>query len=783
MKLTPINSAEAIIEAFFDETLSGLPKWKIHADGAEGLQVVQRWAWVHYEWQRPPAEAAAPSLRMSRELDLGCADYDALMFSLMAPPGAKVALIAGTDAGERRMLSAPFAHAKRELLLPLDGAKQLNSLTLEIYVDPRNPAVVVGWLNWIGLQHAGQLERYLRQVDRFDERWEDYLKPDTYEPTFEPAYGLHLTGAELAQAREELAKAGGATASPLWELAEDARRLVPEKMTCDYVNFWNDMRFNRERDVGKHLLTHGANAAQAAVLFRDKQLGRLAARYAMGLAHCTRWDPSFLSWLPGCKWEHRAFVPSLVMYDCTLILDLCGEWFTDYGRELLLRRLAEEGQGTNNYNSWWYEYLFWCNQTAWFMPGRMYAYLVLEKTMPAHWQPYPKPAVSRVAPYTDLALADLYDNLSKILLPDGGYTEGPMYFTFTARQAMITCYYYARARGKISRELIPSTMRATAQMAEVLVSTADDLQMILICDAQYIPQEGAAFLAWLMPDSHWVTVFRKSIARTGGQPMTLLAQNLLREVPAAGPAFRPLVEMPKIGQLASHRKLGGEWVKLFLMGNQSGASHTHEDKGSFVLEFAGDSFARDFGSCDYSNPLADLLKHCQRHNMLVPLSGGVRPRPANPIFADITPQARGDETTFHATMELTAGWEGWFTRWSRTWDAPTPAELTITDDWALEQGEGVTFYWTTTLPIMLEAKNRRAVIEGRRGRAILTWAEDIEASVELLPLEEPVWKKVMQERKEQYLTATLHGETQPRLALTQRGRSGQLGVQVKLELL
>ena len=67
--------------------------------------------------------------------------------------------------------------------------------------------------------------------------------------------------------------AGGPQASPLWELAEDARRLVPERMMSEYVNFWNDTRFNRVRDTGKFLLTHGANAAQASVLFRDRQLG------------------------------------------------------------------------------------------------------------------------------------------------------------------------------------------------------------------------------------------------------------------------------------------------------------------------------------------------------------------------------------------------------------------------------------------------------------------------------------------------------------------------------
>ncbi|MBS0633116.1 MAG: heparinase II/III family protein [Verrucomicrobia bacterium] len=781
MKVTPINSAEAIFEAFFDETLSQLPRWQIAGGGAEGLYIQQKWAWVQYDWQRAPEDPAVPALRMSRSYDFDCADYDAIMLSLTTPPGARVALIAQTDAGERKNISAPMGHKKRELLLPLDGAKRVLGLAIEIYADRRDtPGVACGWFNWLGLQHAEQLKRYQRQLARFDERWEDYLKPESYEPNFEPAYGLHLTGAELTEARAALAKTGGPRSSPLWELAEDAAALSPEKMTTEYVNFWNDTRFNRDRDTGNHLLTHGANAAQAAVLFRDKKLGRLAARYAIAMAHCTRWDPSFLSWMAGCKWEHRAFVPSLVMYDCALILDLCGEWFTDYGRQLILRRLAEEGQGTNNYNAWWYTYIFWCNQAAWFMPGRMLAYLVLEKTLPTTWEPYPKPQ-SRVIPYTDLALTDLLDNLAKILLPDGGYTEGPMYFTFTARQAMLTFYYYARARGKDIRPMVPPALYATARMAEVLVSTADNAQMIQICDAIYIPQEGAAFLAWVMPDTQWVTIFRKSVARTGGQPMTLLAQNLLREVPESGPVLPPVADMPDIGQMASHRKFGAEWVKLFLMGNKSGASHTHEDKGSFVLEFAGDAFAWDFGSCDYSNPLADMLKHAQRHNMLVPLTAGVRAKPKNPIFADITPKGRGDERSFHATMDLAAGWEGLYSRWTRTWDAPTPDTLTITDDWAIEQGDGVAFCWTTPLPITLDAANRRAVIEGRRGRAILTWDAGIEAAVEALPLEQPAWKEVLKERKEMFLVATLLGETQPRLTLTQRGRSGRLTVRVKLE--
>lgn len=785
MKLTPINSAEAIFEAFYDEKLSTwMQQWTCEG-AAEGLGRKQGWAMAAYEWARTPADATQAALRASRRFEPAVAaeDYDTLMLCVVAPPGSRVTLRVDTERGERRTTSTPFEHLKRELLVPLEGAKEVRRVTIEIFGDPvRAPGPVSGWFNWIGLQEQRQLARHLRQFERFDARWEEYLKPESYEPTFEPVYGLHLTSAELAEARERLAAGGGRGTSPLDELAQDAARLVPEKMISGFVNFWNDTRFSRERDYGKHLLTHGANAAQAAVLFRDKQLGRLAARYAMALAHSERWDSAFVCWLAGSTWEHRAFVPSLVMYDCALILDLCGEWFTDYGRELILRRLAEEGQGTNNYNSWWWEYLFWCNQTAWFMPGRMYAYLVLERTMPARWEPYPRPAVSRVAPYTELALADLMENLRRVLLPDGGYTEGPMYFTWTARQAFISLYYYARARGKSLRELVPPAILATARMAEMLVSTDDASQMLLICDAQYLNQESLAALAWLMPESHWVTIFRKSLQHTKGQPLTLLTANLMREIPAEGPAWRACVEMPDIGQMASHRKLGDEWVKLFLMGNQSGASHTHEDKGSFVLEFAGDSFAMDFGICDYSNPLGDLMKHAQRHNMLVPVAAGARPRPKNPIFNDITPRGSGDERAFHARMELAAGWEEWFATWNRAWDSASPAELVITDDWELVKGDGVAFHWTTPLPIALSEDGRSAVIEGRRGRARLTWSEDASAVVEQLPLEEPVWKDVMRQRKEMSLVVRPLPRTQPRLTLTQHGRAGRLVVRVRLEV-
>ena len=778
MHATPINAAEAVFELFYDPKLSGLPHWTIAPGGARGLRLGQFWSWVQFDWEEPPA--AGPALRISRRFDLPCADYDRLLVSMLAPAGATVTVIAATDRGERRMTSAPFDVVKRELALPLEGAAAIREITLEVHSS--RPGTAMGWFMWIGLQHSGLLARHLAQFDRFDARWEGYLQPENYEPKFVPAYGLHLTAGELEALRAD--PAAMAPGSPLDDLAADAQRLVPERMIYDYVNFWNDTRVCRERDIGKHLLTHGANAAQAGMLRKDKALCRLAARYAMSLAHCGRWDGAFMVNVTGSAWEQRAFVPSLCLYDCAFILDLCGEWFTDLGRIVLLRRFADEGQGANLLSVWRWEYIFHCNQLAWFMPGRLLSLLVLERTMPEPIEGHPRPAHSRVAPYTELALAELRQNLDLVLLPDGGYTEGPSYFTWTARQAFISYYYYARARGADLRALLPPAMRATANLAEMLVSTDEGAIMILICDAFYLNQESLAFLAWFMPDSHWVTAFHNSLRRSGGQPNSILAYSLRREIPAAGPAFRPFLAMPDIGMMCSLRELGGEKVKLFLMGNQAGASHTHEDKGSFVLEFAGDSFAMDFGSMDYSNPMAEILKHAQRHNMLAPdAPGGERPRPKNPVMADLRHRGEGDAVRFRADLDLTPGWEGWYRRWHRSWDSPTPAELTIVDEWEIERGRGVAFYWTSPLPMALDAARRRVVITGRRAQAVITYPEDCDAVIEQLPLLAPAQRAINVQRREMLPFLLDLGETQPRLALTQRGRSGRLEVRVALSLL
>lgn len=771
MCLTPINSAEAVFEAFHDPQISELSQWTVTGDGVTGFKVWQNWIWVQWEWQQPAVDGLV--IRFHRELDLDCSGYDRVIVCAAIPEGGYYTLRAETDLGPRTRQGEPMGAAKREEWLPLEGAQKVKSLTIEA----RYPigASGNGWIYWMALQSTTRLPAHLAQWAGYDERWEKYLQPASYEPSFLPTYGLLLDADELDAVRREFADTPMAGA--MREAAEDARLVPPEKLIGQYVNFWNSNSLRRERDHGKVITIHGANAAQAGILFKDRALCRLAARFALSIAHCERWDDCFVCYMPGSTWEQRSFVQSICVYECALILDLCGEWFTEIGRQLVLRRIAEEGIGNLNFNTWWWEYIFHCNQLAWFAPGRILGYLLLERTMPARVADFPKPSPSRVAPYTELAVQDLIENLNRCLQPDGGYVEGPTYFTWVARQAFVSLHLYARARGRPLAELMPVAMKQTALMAEVLYSTDDNLDVIPICDAMFAFPEALAHLAAFMPDSHWVTVYHKQLRRAGASP-SLLAMALARSIPAEGPALRAFVDMPATGMMCSVRRHQGKLVKLFLMGNKAGAGHTHEDKGSFVLEFAGDSFAMDFGVVDYSNPLVEELKTAQRHNMLTPWSLGARPEPANPINADIRALGRGDETYFHASMDATAGWEGWFTKWVRTWDSSSSDTLVITDEWAVVQGEGVVFHWTTQLP--MRQVGDKVIIEGRRGLAEITIPPGTEAILEQLPLMNAERRAIDELRREMVRFGIRHADTQPSLTIRQRGCSGTLRVAVRL---
>ncbi len=542
-------------------------------------------------------------------------------------------------------------------------------------------------------------------------RWDTYLVAPDATLRFEPRYGIFLTSEELADLRtehERVVAEGGE--SEFMRRAAVAGEYHPEKGISEFVGSGGrTSAHSRVRDEFRPRLSGNPEVAIAGLVLRDAETLRMAARYALSLAMSEHWDTGFMSVLPGSAWEDRAFRRSYTATDIARILDLAGEVFTDAGRTYLMRRLAEEGIGPINYVAWRHEYIFHCNQLAYFNTGRMYAYLVLEREWP------------RVRPYTDLALGDAIDNLEGVIEPDGGSLEGPGYLNPTIRENYNAMKHYARARGRNVSELIPAIVKLTSNYAAVVASTTSD-DVIAVCDSDPVFREDTLrVLTELIPDSYWTTLYHSKQATKGLSPSV-----------DPGPPLPAYIELPEIGYIASTRSLGNECVRIFIMGNKANAGHTHEDKGSFVLEYAGQAFAIDLGICDYEDPIHAVYKHCQRHNMLVPVGTAERAAPLNPLPFDVKPMGEGDERSLHARIDATPGWSAYYRRWVRTWDSPSPDMLTIRDEYELARGDAVEFYWQTTLPVERTADG--VTIRGDRGLATLLVPPECTVRIEHLPL-------------------------------------------------
>lgn len=214
--------------------------------------------------------------------------------------------------------------------------------------------------------------------------------------------------------------------------------------------------------------------------------------------------------------------------------------------------------------------------------------------------------------------------------------------------------------------------------------------------------------------------------------------------------------------MASTRKVANETVKLLVMGNKAGAGHTHEDKGSFVLEFAGETFAMDPGTCDYSSPLAEMLTHCERHNMLVPVGTSERPHPMCPLPTDVKPLGQGDATFLRASIDVTPGWDAYYRKWQRKWDSPSPDVLVIRDEWELTPGggTGVEFHWQTRRDAQLHGHT--VTLKGVRGSVVIEAPTDAMLRIDELPL--------------------LDGTVQRRIAIGYGATTGSREVRVRMVL-
>ncbi len=746
----PINIGESVLEAFWDPSLRNFDTWQVTAPSTVGLQLEGSWCAQTFSWlDSSPKESA---LTLSKEYShINCTPWDSVLLSIHAPIGSVVVLEVTTDLGVYKGESKKFLDISQEVRVDIGKSCTLKRVTIEIRSS--HVGYQSGSLLWILLESSSLLKQHLAQYDQYDTHWREYLQGEEYTPTFLPYYGLILSPEELNLLRKRHSEVELDTGRSMYkEYVEGIQEEVPERMIHDFVVFWTDRRFARERDWNKRLTQKGPILASAGVLLQDKKLLRLAARFAMSLAMCPNWNDSFITEFSGGHWEHRSFVKSIICYELAVILDLAGDMFTPLGRDLILRRLAEEAIGGINFVNWKHDYIYHNNQLAWFSHGKLIAYGVLEH----HFQ--------HVQPYTDLAYKELLENIDNIMYSDGAYGEGPNYFNCIGNNANLGIYVYAKLRNKPFKSLVPSKILKTGDFIECLRSTVPEQDVIPLCDGSPCFEERTlAFMAYLLPNTHWSALYRKRTQLNHGIPKDIISFVLQERTHYTPVHFRHFVALPEMGSISSVRYVSGEPVKIGIWGNKAYIDHAHEDKGSFVIEFCHETFAMDPGSCDYATLLSDTLKHGYRHNISIPMgSFSERPHPERPNTKDIKVIGSGNDTGLSACVDLSDTWSPWFKTYTREFFSETPDRLVIKDTYELAEGEGIDFGWSTELPVEISPHGDRVTISGSAGRAIISLSKGVIPSVEQLPLAEK-------------------NRTQQRISFKKFGLQGELQISVVFE--
>ena len=199
LKPIPINIAEAIIEPFWAPGLSGFDQWTISPGQDWGLSIKQNWDAVFFEWVSKPAKG--PALRMTRDFNVDCSDYDRLLVRLTGPKQSTLTIKAMTDLGERVYTSEPETRNATEHSLDLRGVGIIKKLTLEIEAHAEGPGA--GWFSWIGLQNTEQMNRYMMLWDYSRIQWDKHIKKANEISHFEPRYGIFLNAEELVELRRQ----------------------------------------------------------------------------------------------------------------------------------------------------------------------------------------------------------------------------------------------------------------------------------------------------------------------------------------------------------------------------------------------------------------------------------------------------------------------------------------------------------------------------------------------------------------------------------------------------
>ena len=383
---------------------------------------------------------------------------------------------------------------------------------------------------------------------------------------------------------------------------------------------------------------------------------RTAIEHVLAVVHCNHWIDGPIMTMPGATHEHRAFIAYRVAANSVYALDWAGGLLTEAGEQAIAHALAMKGLLACVMSLMRHNYMRGNNQGVYMAYGA----LAIEATLAKLWPPHGGELI-------EVARAAIDETVERYIEADGGSYEGPGYVSSTVGHSLIAYQLYARHRGVPLADVVPEKLLNTERYFATMASTVPPAgSSVCVGDGGH---PGAILFPSFLGTLSWLTgstTLRSLLA--GIMPVTPDRENVA--TPGTifniiyGPDEFPEDEMvrpptfsllPDTGQLCSCRETEDGLVRLQFIGSPAHAGHTHEDKGSFIIEAFGEEIIIDRGQISYNDPRFDTLRHAQFHNLVVPdTAEGIPARQVYPCPSATIPHGTETRRRFPAVSAVAA---------------------------------------------------------------------------------------------------------------------------------
>lgn len=628
----PTNEAEAIFAPFFDGGDSDmrtdkaclLEEFDVQAGPGCAARAEQTWCSVDVVIDRAPVGATA--LTLNCRTPLAIAGYDVFRVFACQPPYVRLRITGKVDGREAVILDR---HVGDGGMQEIDGAlagARLDTFTLDFALLEARPARVA--LRWLGLANRAAQTRLEARQSPYTPAWPYCLLPLPAEhrtPNTEhfSQLGLLFGADELEPLRRQC------LSGPLKPMADALRRQAREYMKLEpetmigYLVPSADIRWQRVRDNWKTTLYHKMEPlALMGLIDRNPEFSRMAARMALSVAHCTHWCESPMGVHPGASWHHRSFQETYYAAACALVLDWAGAWLTPHGRQVIEDAIVMKGLPRMESDFKRMEYIRHMNQGIVFSIGRILGLLALIPSYP------------RYASQLAEAERDLHEMIDNYILDDGVILEGPGYWAHSFFDIVPLYYVLARHHRRPLSDYATDKVRRTGDFALSLLSTLGKSTGYLgINDAHNqanYPLNTVVAFSLMTDRPEWKRLLAAQVGSGEADVFSLVMAgcsglDLATEHRTLNTEQRFSL-FPRGGQAASVRQdpeFGA--VHLHLCSGPTYPCHYHEDKGSIILEAAGQALVIDRGVLAYHEAENAFLGRAAAHSLLYPepLADGV----------------------------------------------------------------------------------------------------------------------------------------------------------------